>query len=142
MYVLYSEYFGGAGQPCYKAPPKYSESSTYTQYTEYPQYPSVPADLSVSQLFFAWLQPLRGRVDETTEALLFQAFKAGYETGQGARQIAPLEGTAESRTIVAALILFIDQVLQHQPDEVTSGEFLSATDTQKVIEKYRKGEIR
>jgi len=141
----------GAGQPGYKAEPRPS-TQTIERVLPSPSYkwvndrhaaspvPPSPDLVELNQLFFAWLQPLRGKVDDTTEALLFQAFKAGYEVGQGARQIEPLEGTAESRTIVAALTLFIDQVLQHNPDEVRSGEFLSAREAQQVIEKYRKGE--
>ena len=51
------------------------------------------------------------------------------------------EGTAESRTLVAALELFIEQVLQHSPEEVTSGEWLTAQAARDLIERIQRGEL-
>ena len=51
----------------------------------------------------------------------------------------PLEGSAESRTILAALQLFLDQVLRSAPEEVAEGEWLSAEETEALIRKL-KGE--
>lgn len=98
--------------------------------------PRAPTTLESS--FFAWLQPLRGRVDQPTEMLLWEAFKAGYEMAGGERapKDIPVTGTAETRTIRAALILFVDQVLQFNPEEVQTGELLSAADTQTIIDRY------
>jgi hypothetical protein len=50
-----------------------------------------------------------------------------------------LEGSAESRTILAALQLFLDQVLRSDPEEVAEGEWLSAQDCEALIRKL-KGE--
>ncbi len=49
----------------------------------------------------------------------------------------PLEGTLESRTIVAALQLFREQVLVHNPEEVKTGEWLNARDVEVLIHGIR-----
>ncbi len=95
----------------------------------------------VEAAFTQWLGPLRGTVDAQTEQLMFAAFQAGYQLASTLQSgpikprppEAPLSGTPKSRTLAAALRLFIDQVLQFGPDEVESGEFLSATEAERLI---------
>lgn len=52
----------------------------------------------------------------------------------------PLLGTAKSRTLIAALIYFRDQVLQGQPEEIGTGEWLSATAVQEWIDVLKMEE--
>lgn len=93
--------------------------------------------------FYAWLKDTP--VEPGFESKLFEAFKAGvaWHAQRGmrsARAQAPLEGTVESRTIVAALAYFRDQVLAHRPEEVATGEWLNATDVGFLIQAIqRKG---
>lgn len=97
---------------------------------------TVPTVLpEIAAAFQAWLHPLRGRVDDVQETLLFEAFKAGYHF-RGEQVAEPLRGTAETRTIAAALKLFVDQVLTYAKVEVESGEFLSVAATQALIQKF------
>lgn len=101
-----------------------------------------PSD-PVGEAFQSWLGGLRDTIEPATALLLFDAFKAGYAMGLGEQKPevladTPLSGTPESRTIIAALELFVDNVLQHSPEEVKSGEFLSAAETRKLIERLRR----
>lgn len=48
-----------------------------------------------------------------------------------------LEGTIQSRTIIAALTFFADQVLKAGPEEVITGEWLNATDTNTLIAELK-----
>lgn len=77
-----------------------------------------------------------------TEEWVYAAFKAGYEAALG-RVVQPevqISGTAESRTIIAALRLFLENVLPTATDEIASGEFLSIQQTEELIRRIeRKG---
>lgn len=107
--------------------------------------PPTPA-LTVESAFFEWIHPLRGRVDAAQETLLFEAFKAGWEMIQGKHATPPtlpqtndlhpkevLVGTRESRTLKAALQLFIDQILSTRPEEIAAGEWLSADEARVYL---------
>jgi hypothetical protein len=78
-------------------------------------------------------------------ALCLEAFELGAailrdEIGMPETPPPPvLEGSAESRTILAALQLFLDQVLRSDPEEVAEGEWLSAQDCEQLI-RTLKGE--
>jgi hypothetical protein len=84
------------------------------------------------------------------EATLEQAFTAGYVEGvRAARQAeqarrpapAPEETfTPEdkiTRTIIAALALFRDQILAGDPEEVASGEWCSGAEVTRLIEQLQ-----
>ena len=80
-----------------------------------------------------------------------EAYRAGYfegvRTTLEAQQKALREGPPAvetfseegkiGRTIAAALALFRDQVLSGHPEEVTSGEWCSAAEVDKLIEQLR-----
>ena len=103
---------------------------------------------SIEEAFDAWQPPVRGGgyTEQQLHELLFSAFKAGVawharSLTTAARATKPtdaLEGTPESRTLVAALSFFIDQVLIHHPEEVQSGEWLTATDATALIDTLRR----
>jgi len=88
--------------------------------------------------------PERSRSDDPGEAWaeahphasLRDAFLAGYEAGvRTARLAAPAfapEGKV-NRTIAAALALFRDQVLAGNPEEVQTGEWLSAAEVTQLL---------
>jgi hypothetical protein len=73
-------------------------------------------------------------------ALVYQAFKAGWEIAMSQQQVAasvsPLTGTIQSRTIRAALEFFREQILTAQPEEVTTGEWLSADQVTELLKEY------
>lgn len=108
-------------------------------------------DDAIADAFTAWLADLRGKVDDGTERLLYAAFVAGATHAEQTalrsvrarsaerRPDAPLTGTAETRTLIAALELFIDQVLAFSPEEVGAGEWLSADDARAVVAALRRG---
>jgi len=90
-------------------------------------------------------------LDEHPDATLEEAFTAGYVEGiREARRAqratapsAPQPFTPElavNRTIVAALELFRDQVLAGTPEEVLSGEWLSAEQVTSLIRQIQ-GEV-
>jgi hypothetical protein len=86
--------------------------------------------------------------------MLAKAFKAGwYARGESPVQIVArpaevsvvtiadssdvLEGTIQSRTLVAALTFFADQVLKQQPEETVNGEWLKADQISSLIEDVK-----
>ena len=72
---------------------------------------------------------------------LYAAFVAGFYAAQGRVQqqtVEPLTGTAESRTIVAALKLFRDQILSDLPEEVRSGEWLTPQAVDQLIDRLER----
>jgi hypothetical protein len=111
----------GAGVPGQKAPP-----------------PVVPTE--VGQAFEAWFRPLVGQASTAEVELMRQAFEAGWKMAAIATP-APtppkaeeaLIGTPETRTLRAALAFFIDNVLDANPEEVTSGEWLPAELARKLL---------
>lgn len=104
----------------------------------------------VALAFEAWFEQ-RQAADENPAGvmklggLLEEAFLAGWQAA-GRVKVAdvrmrmaelPLEGTLESRTIIAALELFKSQVLVENPPEVQSGEWLNARDVDVLIQGIR-----
>lgn len=85
-----------------------------------------------------------GRLQSDMEALLHAAFDAGmkWEREQALRGIRrteqPLEGTVESRTLVAALTFFRDQVLDAGPEEIRTGEWLNVADVDRLIRSIQE----
>lgn len=97
--------------------------------------------------------------DPTMKTTLQLAYQAGYKEGYAAgvrdeqrRQLQGGQGLGGQqaqppqvaidprtyRTIVAALSLFRDQVLAGEPEEVASGEWLSAADAGRVIDQLQQ----
>ena len=106
--------------------------------------PSPPADDPLSDAFLQWCQRARLQGASFTSEDLFRAFEAGIAyaeeralmkaRGVKARVAEELEGTVESRTIVAALTFFREQVLAHSPEEVRTGEWMSTADVDRLIQ--------
>ncbi len=73
--------------------------------------------------------------------LMYEAFHVGASLAQQPaptpRVERPLEGTMETRTVIAALEMFIDQVLSHNPEEVKAGEWLTVEGAKAVIDQIR-----
>jgi hypothetical protein len=97
--------------------------------------------VDVSRGFLEWVKPFRGKFDSQTEGLLYAAYEAGFiaATMQQNPQVGPpLVGSAESRTIIAALKLFIEDILPTAGEEIASGEFLSIPEVEKLIERLER----
>ena len=71
---------------------------------------------------------------------MYRAFSAGFQIGmsQVAQQAVPLSGTAETRTVIAALRLFMENILPTATEEIQSGEFLSIEETVRLIAKLER----
>lgn len=77
------------------------------------------------------------------EATVSDAYRAGYQEGVRAARRALAQSPAaepvyspegrQARTLIAALSLFRDQLLQGEPDEVKSGEWCSALEVTQMI---------
>lgn len=81
--------------------------------------------------------PLRGRPDRS---LLVEAFLAGWRMGEQQAAQAQVMGlpplSAETRTIVAALEMFLDRVLvEADPEE----GYLTPAETQELISRLKRG---
>lgn len=87
------------------------------------------------------------------QASLAEAFIAGYQLAQQHAQVRTMAAppvTADvaqlapegkvGRTIIAALELFKDQVLQQATDEIASGEWCSVEEIDRVIQQFRDQE--
>ena len=66
---------------------------------------------------------------------LWKAFQAGMEYAMQTGIPVTLPGTAESRTLAAALAQFIEQILSQGPEEIASGEWLSEADARALLRK-------
>jgi hypothetical protein len=77
------------------------------------------------------------------EATLAEAYRMGYLDGvRAARQAQPeASGDKTRRTIAAALALFRDQVLAGNPEEVSTGEWLSAEEVDRLIAQLTEREV-
>lgn len=106
--------------------------------------PATPESLiSIDEAFVQWKKTEPGRLaelDPTVIVLVYRAFQAGYQMGSAAvadmRQ--PLTGTAESRTVIAALKVFRDSVLVDAREEIESGEFLSLEAVDALIKRLER----
>lgn len=79
-------------------------------------------------------------LEERFMTLVWDAFKAGAAYMKTAAAVAeppalPLLGTVESRTIIAALGFFAEQILSLAPEEVKTGEWLGKEDTLNLIKR-------
>lgn len=95
----------------------------------------------MDEAFLAWWRPLRGQYGPEIEALVYEAFKAGFAASRVKIQTEtslPLTGTAESRTIVAALRLFLENVLPMASEEIAAGEYLSVEETERLIRRIEE----
>lgn len=88
---------------------------------------------SVDDLFLAWFRPFRGKYDAAVETLIYEAYKAGYQVAGVTQGQSPLTGTPESRTLVAALRYFSENVLASHPEEVQTGEWLTVEAVEALI---------
>lgn len=101
------------------------------------------SDDPISDGFVTWWKQRGHALDlKDVRSLAYEAFQAGFQAAV-ARVVQPelpISGTAESRTIVAALRLFLENVLPTATDEIASGEFLSVQQTEALIQRIeRKG---
>jgi hypothetical protein len=92
----------------------------------------------VDTAFDQWFRPLANSVGAAEAELMRKAFAAGWEMAAVTTPPAPpvevpLTGTPESRTLFSALAFFIDNVLESTPEEVISGEWLSADAARKLL---------
>lgn len=89
--------------------------------------------------WIAWIRPFRGKWDSAQEEIAYLAFQAGYlyASGQVVAQTVnpPLSGTAESRTLIAALRLYVENLAPISTEEIKSGELLSIAETEALIAK-------
>ena len=102
----------------------------------------------IQEAFQEWVQAAGLQGPVYSVEYLFQAFSAGAKwqqhqgllsAGRGAPAgDVPLEGTVETRTITAALELFKEQVLSANPEEVKSGEWLSAEEVDALIQRFKE----
>lgn len=132
----------GAGQPGYRptpppAPPRVSEREpddpTYRQPRIEPEFEPRIAQGDVATLW------ARAHPDATIE----EAYRAGMMDAQrefirAAAKATPKQETFSpegrvARTMITALAMFRDQVLVGDPEEVATGEWLSATDATALI---------
>lgn len=97
--------------------------------------------------FLDWFRPFRGKLGPEGEQLIYAAFVAGVQWVEGrvvngttaaASPADTLRGTARERTIIAALRMFIEQVLSTRPEEVGTGEWLSAEETLQVVQDMER----
>jgi len=127
------------GTPPPPAPPAPPEPEPEPE----PEPPAAPPRVNLAHLW----------IDRHPDATVEEAFTAGYIEGvrEAQRQIAranlppPVEPTftpdgAVNRTVIAALELFREQVLIGDPDEVATGEWLSAHQVSGLIRQLQ-GEI-
>lgn len=123
----------GAGKPGTKAPTTVQSTSTLSTST---------GQDSVDRVCAEWLA---SQVDPS----YLSAFKAGMEYQKHLQEppqvadtspvpILPLAGSITSRTLAAALGLFIDNILIHGPDEVKDGTWLSAEEARGVLAKLEE----
>lgn len=108
---------------------------------------------SVDDAFIRWLLGLGHTTPLDLAAQLAVAFKAGWAARGGSAVDGPeeipttaaddapadtvLTGTIQSRTIVAALQYFKDQVLAQHPEEIDTGEWAKPEDIDALIEEIR-----
>lgn len=95
---------------------------------------------SVDVAYLQWVKGLGRPMDPALNELVYDAFKTGFQIGIShvAQQAVPLSGTAESRTVVAALKLFLENILPTASEEIASGEFLSVEETVRLIAKLER----
>lgn len=126
----------GAGKPGYRVETTPPPTFTPPAESEEPP-PAQPPHVTLAQV---WL-------DRHPEATLEEAFKAGFAAGlysarqeQRTRPPEPVftrEGIV-NRTLIAALALFRDQILAAAPEEIRSGEWMSAREVNELIRQLQE----
>lgn len=114
--------------------------SARARVVESPQTFRTDPESRVEQAFEAWLKQEGPHETFVIEALS-RAFNAGYEMALTTIvQAPPLPGTAESRTVIAALRSFMENVLPMASEEIASGEFLSVQAVEALIVKLERNQ--
>lgn len=93
--------------------------------------------------FAQWMSAAEGAITSEVFVLVLSAFKAGVTFGMGQTDsiqggAVAMTGTAESRTVIAALRMFIEQILSQHPEECQSGEWMSAEQAEAVIARLER----
>ena len=100
------------------------------------------ADTPADSAYLAWSRETysAGQYTDDVRQALYEAFKAGFQAGIGqvSQMATPLAGTAESRTVVAALRMFLENVLPTATEEIQTGEFLSIEATEALIQRLER----
>ena len=139
----------GAGKPAATPLPRVSDRAP-----DDPTY-APPPELPSKLLMTEPENEFTGFLKRHPGATLEQAFIAGYVEGVRAARRAEIAArppqpppapdalttTADAktyRTVVAALALFRDQILSGDPEEVTTGEWMSADETSNVIQQLQE----
>ena len=111
------------------------------------------ANTDISTAFAVWWQqqPEVVRSDAVLTDHLYRAFTAGWQARRGTERVAMPESpssttvaplmaqtdTAQTRTIIAALTFFRDQVLKDAQEEIASGEWLSLAEVDALIQALK-----
>lgn len=114
-----------------------------TQVREEPTDAAFSTDIqTVDEAYIRWRTAGNHRLEHEQNVLAYEAFKAGYQMGvsQVAETRVPLAGTAESRTIVAALKIFRESVLPTASEEIASGEWLGIAEVDKLIARLERAQ--
>lgn len=143
----------GSGKPGYKAPvestPAFAAMKEKLDRAVVDLQQQANWEATAANPFEQWLNT-QPPMDTAGQEIARRAFMAGMEYGAGRGKApapepeppwptaAELVGTPETRTVIAALELFIEQVLQHAPEETTSGEWLTAEEARKLITRIQK----
>lgn len=103
--------------------------------------PATSPATEVEVAFEGWVKPIAHALGAAELELMRKAFQAGWAMATPklplvATPAEPLVGTPETRTIRAALQFFIDQVLVGEPEEVDTGEWLSADAARKLLATF------
>lgn len=127
----------GSGKPGQKVAPSITTSTSSTEVQKSTSEIEAPVDVA----FRAWRKDYQEDPQTPLPLHLYAAFVAGFYAAQGRVQqqtVEPLAGTPESRTIVAALKLFRDQILSDMPEEVRSGEWLTPQEVDRLIDRLER----
>lgn len=84
-------------------------------------------------------KPVAGREQDRSDAMTVGALPATSSISTGEPESA-LPGTPQSRTILAALEYFVDQVLPMREEEIASGEWMTVDQVQDLIAQLKEKE--
>lgn len=139
----------GSGKPGMKAPETPKRPQTPQEALSVRQEPARAAigSLDDLQAFHAWLArrtfskdaPAPTLQEVWMAALEYARFAARGAEAELLEAPTPEALSAEQRTLIAALELFIDQVLQHAEDEISSGEWLTVEQARHLIARIKEG---
>jgi len=109
-----------------------------------------PSEGGISEAFLKFATSLGRPIAPDIGELLWKAFRAGADWGRSmgaqVQQLQPMQtlpppsGTKESRTLVAALEFFKEQILNAYPEEISTGEWCNINEVDQLIARY-KGEV-